>query len=953
MASGYTSLNLNTKSFVVEQMIPPPAAELGLQCFQIISIKKVHEKNIERANLLLKDSLSVNDLKQFQNQIIIRKSVPGFIAPLCFSLADVLDVVPSQIDIVQILTSKNEALVARYESLIEELKYSWREPAVEEITVASLKHYLSDLQNNDVKPVREDDSFFGIANPEKIGLEFTVDELSVLKEAAKQQNRDWKRAEWELFAQTWSEHCKHKIFAAQIESLDTMNPQTTSLFKTHIAKPTEEILARDPGRALSVFHDNSGVLPLVDALGQETTWAICFKMETHNSPSAISPYGGASTGIVGVHRDILGTGLGAMPVANWDVLCFENPKHQESRPAKALPADVIRKGVIHGIEDGGNQSGIPTVQGSVVFDPSYAVKPLVYAGSVGLLPKKYVHKKPKAGLKLYCVGGAVGADGLRGAVMSSRDLRKEDFSGSAVQVANAFIQRKVTDFLLWARDQDLIDCVTDNGAGGLASSVGEMASLANGAQIELSGLRLKYEGLLAWEYLLSESQERMTVATSQPENFEKALIDWNVGFDRLGELTNSGYFDVRFNQELLVHVPLKLLHEDCPKLKLKSNWTYAKELEFIENKKIKNSYKIPHIFSDFPTMLESEHLCSREGIVRKFDHEVQGRTLRKPFSGSTQLSPQDASLMEVHESEQMATFVLSHGLSPWRLDAVENTLHSWDEALRSAVIAGAQLGTLGALDNFSWPDPISPHAEQSRRLWNLTRSCETLSVLVRAFDIPLISGKDSMKNNSADFAVLETLVVSMGGSGCHPMNVPVGFTSRANDVLYWIPPELLSLKESAWARVFRARFDEEKNNSLGSNAVDVHKNLMALSAKLKIRYQAISSLILNGKIRSAKDISEGGLLMAAFEMSLGRNLGMNFLEFSENALTWFGEGVGGFLFAVDPHETTNLEQRLPEARRLGVVLKAPLLRWDLDKKEVSLEDWSKIYRRKSQEGFWG
>jgi phosphoribosylformylglycinamidine synthase len=289
-------------------------------------------------------------------------------------------------------------------------------------------------------------------------------------------------------------------------------------------------------------------------------------METHNSPSAISPYGGASTGVVGVHRDILGTGLGAMPIANWDVLCFEEPGHRKLRPKGALDPEVVRLGVVKGVEDGGNQSGIPTVQGSVVFHPSYAVKPLVFAGCLGILPKDFVEKKAQVGDTLYCVGGAVGLDGLRGAVMSSRDIRKEDFVGSMVQVANAFVQRRMTDFLLEARDKNLLSCVTDNGAGGLASSVGEMARFTNGASIDLSHLRLKYQGLHGWERLVSESQERMTVATSQTQEFEELAKKWAIPLDKIGTLNESARFEVQFQSHKIVDIDLSFLHEACPQL---------------------------------------------------------------------------------------------------------------------------------------------------------------------------------------------------------------------------------------------------------------------------------------------------------------------------------------------------------------------------------------------------
>jgi phosphoribosylformylglycinamidine synthase subunit PurSL len=856
-----------------------------------------------------------------------------------------------------VVSSASEAL-----RLKPALEILWREPAIEQIWMGSLEEWSAERLSPRRTQRAPDPSFDAIEEPSSIGLEFSTPELAAIRNEESRLERRLNRTEWELVAQTWSEHCKHKIFAAEIASRDARSPKTAGLFKTHLRAPALQLQERRPSTYLSLFHDNSGVLGLTTAGGTTSPWAFCIKMETHNSPSAISPYGGASTGLVGVHRDILGTGLGAKPFASWDVLCFEDPDSDPTRPrpTKALAPGVIRRGVLKGIEDGGNQSGIPTVQGSVVFDPSYAAKPLVFAGTLGVLGREHVDKKALKGDVLFCVGGAVGPDGLRGAVMSSRDLRADDFSGSAVQVAQPFVQRCLTEFLIEARDRGLISTVTDNGAGGLASSVGEMAQSSGGATIELSRLRTKFEGLYGWERLLSESQERMTVGTRDPEAFCKLANDWGVEWDELGKLTDTGRFEVTLEGRSLVSLSLEFLHDACPRMELSTAWTWRDERialnagvpvrdvsSWMSNLKLK-----PEAL--FARLLSSSHLTSREAVVRRFDHEVQGRTRKLPFGGLTEESPQDGSLLEITEDPSRQTFVaLGHGLAPWRADIHDNVIHSLDEAIRQGLLAGLRLEEAGFLDNFSWPDPL-PHPsrpQSDRVLWKLLRSCELLSSATRAWSVPFVSGKDSMKNNTEGFDVLETLVVSVASSAESPLSVPHGFFTRPNDVVFYLPPLRSSLRDSALERVSLERFTAERHLLQGSNVAELDRDLALLLEDLRLRYSQMSQALKAGLVRSAKDISEGGLLTAAFEMCLGRNLGLQ-LEFDGfDAETFLSEGLGGFVFTCDVHRISDLEAALPGLKRLGVVMKPFVMRWGRDT-EWNLGGLREAYRGRSQQGFW-
>lgn len=807
----------------------------------------------------------ITQLPEAQSKFLFRCYLPGVSNPLAESLARVLKIPSKNIRIDHAL----EITKTLHDEDLTHMEALWREPAIETVRPLSFADYLSWLEKLRT-PERVDNSFESV-KPEEIGLEFSAEERKALDDAAQKEGRSWNRAEWELFAQTWSEHCKHKIFNAQIE-LSSENITTNSIFKSKLRVPALEETNKRKDLFLSLFHDNAGVLRIYSPKGEATDMAIAAKMETHNSPSAISPYGGASTGVVGVHRDILGTGLGALPIANWDVLCFESPEHKEARPSTALAPNLIRRGVLHGIQDGGNQSGIPTVQGSVVFDPSYAVKPLVFAGALGILPTQYVNKKPKAGDTLFVIGGATGADGLRGAVMSSRDIRSEDFSGSIVQVANPYTQRCLTDFLMEARDKNLLTAVTDNGAGGLASSVGEMSTLTGGATIDLSNIRLKFDGLLEWEKLLSESQERMTLATDKPEEMKTLLRQWRIEFDQLGTLNNSGRLVVTTQNKKLIDLSLEVLHDICPQLKLKSDWTFEKEKTQLLQSTAEASITDLKTFNEH---LQKAEWASRENIIRRFDHEVQGRTLKKPFAGATQESPSEGSLIEIPEAQSYVA--LGHGVNPQEKDFALGVLSSFDEGMKKYLLATGQLNFAALLDNYSWPDPLN----NAQSLWKLELSGELLSLITRTSGAPFVSGKDSMKNNDAKFRVLETLVVSVFGSARGPEYMPASFFLKSGQKIYnWMPLDN-TLTTKATSRSDLLILSEEKLKTLNT------------------RYALLEKWISEKKVWAAKDYSAKVPLKSLMEMTLGRQIGMKLNDGLASQLKYTGT-LGALHLIFDP-----------------------------------------------------
>ncbi|HRT71885.1 MAG TPA: AIR synthase-related protein, partial [Syntrophales bacterium] len=449
--------------------------------------------------------------------------------------------------------------------------------------------------------------------------------------------------ELEALAQTWSEHCKHKIFNSRITYLEEAGGEgivIDSLFDTYIKRATQEIrekMGKDDW-CLSVFVDNAGVIKFND------DYSLVFKVETHNSPSALDPYGGALTGIVGVNRDPFGTGKGAKLIFNTDVFCFAPPFYDKPLPKRILHPRRIYEGVREGVEHGGNKSGIPTINGCIVFDERFLGKPLVYCGTGGIMPAR-LHGRPthtkevRPGDLIVMTGGRIGKDGIHGATFSSEELH-EGSPVTAVQIGDPITQKKMTDFLLLARDRDLYRAITDNGAGGLSSSVGEMARLSGGCELDLAKAPLKYAGLQPWEILLSEAQERMTLAVEpgKADAFLSLARKMGVEATVLGRFTDSGRFHVLYGDKTVAYLDMAFLHDGVPQLELKARWVAPRheEAAFPEPSDLGGALK---------TMLSRLNICSKESVVRQYDHEVQGGSVIKPLTGAVNDGPSDAAVI--------------------------------------------------------------------------------------------------------------------------------------------------------------------------------------------------------------------------------------------------------------------------------------------------------------------
>ncbi|MBU4264412.1 MAG: phosphoribosylformylglycinamidine synthase [Proteobacteria bacterium] len=551
--------------------------------------------------------------------------------------------------------------------------------------------------------------------------------------------------ELEALAQTWSEHCKHKIFSGNIDYEDNQTGERTqfsNLFNTYIRQPTSDIRAKmgENDWCLSVFKDNAGVIKFDD------NWNVVFKVETHNSPSALDPYGGALTGIVGVNRDPFGTGMGAKLICNTNMFCFATPFYDKPIQARLLHPKRIFEGVREGVEHGGNKSGIPTVNGSLYFDDRYAGKPLVFCGTVGIMPavingKPSHEKKALPGDIIVMTGGRIGKDGIHGATFSSEELN-ENSPATAVQIGDPITQKKMFDCLLKARDRGLYRCITDNGAGGLSSSVGEMGGDTNGFELHLDKAPLKYAGLQPWEIFLSEAQERMTLAV-QPEKLDAFLAlcqKMDVEATVLGTFRDSGKFHCLYQGKTVAFLDMNFVHEGLPPMEMKARWeqkTYAEP----------QLPAAPDLGAELKGMLGQLNICSKEYVVRQYDHEVQGSSIVKPLTGVANDGPSDAAVIRP-VFDTFAGLVISHGICPRYSDI--DTYHmvacSVDEAIRNALAVGASLAVMAGLDNFCWCDPIlsDKTPDGDYKLAQLVRANQALAHYARAYGVPCISGKDSI-----------------------------------------------------------------------------------------------------------------------------------------------------------------------------------------------------------------
>ena len=670
-------------------------------------------------------------------------------------------------------------------------------------------------------------------------------------------------AELECLAQTWSEHCKHKIFSSFISYDDGSGKPTEidSLFDTYIKGATKTVRAQmgENDWCLSVFVDNAGVIRFND------DYNLVFKVETHNSPSALDPYGGALTGIVGVNRDPFGTGKGAKLIFNTDVFCFAPPAYDKPLPKRILHPRRIYEGVREGVEHGGNKSGIPTVNGCIVFDERYLGKPLVYCGTGGIMPSRIrgevTHTQQIIpGDLIVMTGGRIGKDGIHGATFSSEELH-EGSPVTAVQIGDPITQKKMTDFLLKARDLELYRCITDNGAGGLSSSIGETARLSGGCDLDLSKAPLKYPGLNPWEILISESQERMSLAVDPQkiDAFLELARKMDVEATVLGTYTDSGMFHVRYAEQTVAYLRMDFLHNGLPQMKLNAKWIAPLhgEPEIPAPEKMGEALK---------QMLARLNICSKESVVRRYDHEVQGGSVVKPLTGVANDGPSDAAVIRPL-LDSFEGIVVANGICPRYsdIDAYAMAACAIDEAVRNTIAVGGSLEYLAGLDNFCWCDPVqsdkTPDGEY--KLAQLVRANMALYDYATAYGVPCISGKDSMKNDysigETKISIPPTLLFSTIGKMPDVRKAVTMDAKRAGDLIYVLGTTLRELGGSEWYAL---------HDAIGDQVPRVN------AQKAKVLYTALSRAINDGLVASCHDCSDGGLGVALAETAFAGGLGL-------------------------------------------------------------------------------
>ncbi len=723
-------------------------------------------------------------------------------------------------------------------------------------------------------------------------------EMQAIQNYFIKEQRDPSDVEFETIAQTWSEHCVHKTFKAKV-TLDD-GQVIDSLIKTYLKSATDKINAP---WVISAFIDNAGIIDFDDE------FEISFKAETHNHPSAVEPFGGANTGVGGVVRDVLG--VSAKPIANTDILCF-GPQNLDPKflPEGVLHPRRIQSGVVAGVQDYGNKIGIPTINGAILYDEGYIANPLVFCGCVGIAPKGLHRKDPQVADRVIVLGGRTGRDGLRGATFSSMtmDAQTGDVSGASVQIGDPITEKGLIDVIIRARDLKLYNDITDCGAGGLSSAVGEMTSTI-GCDVDLTQVRLKYPGLAPWEIWLSEAQERMVLAVA-PEKISalhKLCETFDTELTDIGEFTGKGRLIVRYGETVVVNMDNEFLHNGIPQRQLKA---------VIENPSIRLSASksvpqaVPQAVSQtLLNFLSSPNVASKAHVIRIYDHEVQGGTVVKPLTGVEADAPSDAAVIKPIGTKGMKGIVLSNGINPeyGKRNAYKMTWSVMDEAIRNAVAVGADPERIAVLDNFCWGDPLRPETMGS--LVEASRGCHDAALF---YGTPFISGKDSLNNEylGADglrHAIPPTLLISAIGI-IHDVRQAITMDLKeAHNIIYLV-----------------GDFSAEQ------------KTVPDVPVSAPQVYRALHQAITSGLIRSAHDLSEGGLAVTAAEMCIGGRLGMD-ISFESSAL--FTEVNGCLLVEVTPVNVAAFESQLDNLpyKQIGTVTQNPFFNI-LESASISVTD---------------
>ncbi len=751
-------------------------------------------------------------------------------------------------------------------------------------------------------------------------------EMQAIRDYYRAEGRDPTDVELETLAQTWSEHCVHKTFKAVIDyeiagehsdryaesrmvEQRPFRERIDGLLKTYLRAATEQI---DKPWVLSAFVDNAGILAFDDE------WDVSFKVETHNHPSALEPFGGANTGVGGVVRDVIG--VSARPIANTDVLCF-GPQDlaPDAVPGGALHPHRVAEGVIAGIEDYGNKMGIPTVNGAILYDPGYAGNPLVFCGCVGIAPRGSHRNRAQPGDLCVSVGGRTGRDGMHGATFSSAELTHETGAtvGSVVQIGNPITEKAFLEAVLVARDEGLYTAITDCGAGGFSSAVGEMGKDI-GVEVDLSTAPLKYPGLRPWEIWLSEAQERMILGVPQKhlDRLRQICDARDVEMTVIGRFTGDHRLTLRYGERLIGSMEMDFLHDGIPQRHLKATWNSDRASCTPDSGPQKPSRKAPacHCQEVLLDLLAWPNIASKEAVVRRYDHEVQGGTIVKPLTGVENDGPSDATVLRPLDP-QLARGHVSYkgiaigcGINP-RYGTIDPYAMAWaaiDEAMRNVVAVGADPDGVALLDNFCWGNPNLPD-----RLGGLVRAAQGCHDAAVTYGAPFVSGKDSLNNEYVDPDGVKTPI---------PPTLLISALGFVPDVRRAVTMDL----KSPGSRLYAIG---ETRAELGGSALCALKGILGQNVPAPVpsaieAMRALHRAMQQGLVRACHDCSEGGLGVVAAEMAFAGGLGLSLClsdlprsrDVTDDATALFAETSGRFLVEVAEADAEAFERTMVEAK---------------------------------------
>ena len=727
---------------------------------------------------------------------------------------------------------------------------------------------------------------------DELGLCLNLQEMKMVQAYFKRQERNPTDVELQTIGQTWSEHCYHKTFKGKILLPDG---EIDSLFKTYIAKATKEI---NPSWCFSVFEDNAGIVAFDKGYG------IAAKVETHNHPSAVEPFGGAATGVGGVIRDVLG--VWADPIACTDVLGFGPLDYDYSKlPPGVKHPKYVYMGVTAGIGAYGNNMGIPTINGSIYFDASYTGNVTVYCGCIGLVPLKKYKKNATAGHLLLLAGGKTGRDGIHGVTFASAELteKSEEISRPAVQIADPIEEEKLKRAVIEVRNRELGSAITDLGGGGLSSAVGETAKRFNcGATVDLDKVPLKYAGLAPWEIYISESQERMLL-TLPPENLANVLEVFekeDVAATVIGKLTRDNCLVLNYQGATVAELKMDFLFTAPPSTKTASfeNVNY-KEPALVETKDLTRLLL---------QLLAAPNIASKESVIRTYDHEVKGNTVLKPLQGE-HAGPNDAAIIKPLDDSWMG-LAISSGMNPnyGKIDTYWMAASAIDEAIRNSIAVGGR--RIALLDNFTWGNPEKPE-----RLGSLIRACEACYDFAKAFKAPFISGKDSLYNESPLGPITPTLLITAIGIVPDIRSAISMETKKSCDAIYIVGETFNELGGSEYYKLMGA---------IGKNVPKV-RGLQARKT-----FKKITKAIDLGLVKACHDLSEGGLGVAAAEMAIGGGFGIQIdlrkvqkKDIDRDDFVLFSESNSRFLVEIPQKATVEFEALMKDVvwAKIGQVTK--------------------------------